>query len=82
MLWYDNKITNALAEGVNSLIQTTKRIARGYRNVENFIRMCFLKNGHIRNSTATIRTGSSYQDLYENTGGVGIRLLVAFISVR
>ena len=28
-------------------IQTTKRIARGYRNVNNFIAMCYLRNGHL-----------------------------------
>ena len=29
-------ITNALAEGMNSLIQGLKTVARGYRNFENF----------------------------------------------
>ena len=46
-LWYDRSINNGLSEGINSLIQTTKRIARGYRNVDNFISMCYLRNGHL-----------------------------------
>ena len=46
-LWYDHTMTNGFAEGINSLIQTTKRIARGYRNVDNFIAMCYLRYGHL-----------------------------------
>ena len=38
---------NGFAEAVNSLIQTTKRVARGFRNRTNFINMCFYKNGHL-----------------------------------
>ena len=45
--WYYSHLTNAVLEGINSLIQTTKRIARGYRNVDNFISMCYLRNGHL-----------------------------------
>lgn len=46
--WFEGRVNNGFAEGMNSLIQTTKRIARGYRSVRNFINMCFLQNGHIR----------------------------------
>ena len=45
--WFDWKMNNGFAEAVNSLIQTTKRVARGFRNRKNFINMCFYKNGHI-----------------------------------
>ena len=47
LMWYDHSVNNGLCEGMNSLIQTTKRIARGYRNVNNFISMCYLRNGHL-----------------------------------
>ena len=47
MMWYDLRVNNGFSEGVNSLIQTTKRIGRGYGNVRNFIYMCYLKNGHL-----------------------------------
>lgn len=43
LAWYDNPISNGYAEGINSMIQTTKRIAFGHANVENFI-ITFLKN--------------------------------------
>src|ERR1700691_2857283 len=33
------KITNAVAEGINSKVQLTRNRARGYRNTENFISM-------------------------------------------
>ena len=47
MRWFDTRISNGFAEGINSLIQTTKRVARGYRNIENFIAMVYLRNGHL-----------------------------------
>ena len=47
LMWYDHEVNNGFAEGMNSLIQTTKRVGRGYGNVKNFINMCYLKNGHL-----------------------------------
>ena len=47
LMWYDHEVNNGFIEGMNSLIQTTKRIGRGYGNVHNFINMCYLKNGHL-----------------------------------
>lgn len=47
LAWYDNPVNNGYAEGLNSLIQTTKRVARGYRNIENFIAMIYLRNGNL-----------------------------------
>lgn len=45
--WFDKPISNGFAEGINSLIQTTKRVARGYRNIDNFIAMIYLRDGHL-----------------------------------
>jgi transposase len=36
LTYFDHPITNGLAEGVNSVIQTIKRTARGFRNDVNF----------------------------------------------
>ncbi len=47
LMWYDHEVNNGFIEGMNSLIQTTKRVGRGYGNVRNFIYMCYLKNGHL-----------------------------------
>lgn len=47
LMWYDHEVNNGFSEGMNSLIQTTKRVGRGYGNVRNFIYMCYLKNGHL-----------------------------------
>lgn len=40
--WFDSGRTNALLEGINSLIQAAKSKARGYRNKENFIAITYL----------------------------------------
>jgi transposase len=45
--YFDTHLTNGLLEGINSKIQTLKRIARGFRYKENFkkmIRFAFDKN--------------------------------------
>ncbi|MEX2104073.1 MAG: ISL3 family transposase, partial [Bacilli bacterium] len=39
--WFQTKMTNGLLEGVNSLVQATKRKARGYRSASNFIAMIY-----------------------------------------
>lgn len=36
MTFFDHRITNATSEGINSKIQTIKKMACGYRNRENF----------------------------------------------
>ena len=36
LTYYTHRITNAVSEGLNSAIQTIKKRAGGYRNVENF----------------------------------------------
>ncbi len=48
LAWFDMRISNGYAEGINSLIQTTKRVSRGFRDVRNFIAMIYLRNGHLR----------------------------------
>lgn len=39
--WFKTKMTNGLLEGINSLVQASKRKARGYRSSENFIAMIY-----------------------------------------
>jgi len=43
-----SKLTNGILEGINSKIQTLKRIAKGFRNVENFKKMVFFIFGVIQ----------------------------------
>ncbi len=45
--YFDLKITNGILEGTNSVIQLLKRSARGYRNVQNFITMIYLRSGQL-----------------------------------
>ncbi|MCD8501182.1 MAG: transposase [Bacillaceae bacterium] len=39
--WFTTRMTNGLLEGINSLVQASKRKARGYRSVDNFIAMIY-----------------------------------------
>jgi transposase len=41
-------MTNGLLEGLNSLIQATKRKARGFRTVINFIAMAYVTVNKIK----------------------------------
>lgn len=45
--FFKDRITNGLAEGINSIIQTIKRRARGYKNTKNFIIMIYLVLGKL-----------------------------------
>ena len=45
--WFQSRITNALLEGLNSLIQAAKRRARGYRSTRNYIAMIYLTVGKL-----------------------------------
>ena len=45
--YFDSKLTNGILEGINSLVQTAKNRARGYRNTKNFISMIFLIAGKL-----------------------------------
>lgn len=46
--YFDNRLTNAVLEGTNSMIQNIKSRARGYKNVENFKTMIYLMNSENR----------------------------------
>ncbi|MGH9203345.1 MAG: ISL3 family transposase [Vicinamibacterales bacterium] len=45
--WHQTKISNGVLEAINSLIQATKRRARGYRTKENLIAMTYLIAGKL-----------------------------------
>jgi transposase len=45
--WYDTQITNAIMEGLNSLLQAAKRKARGYRTMRNLRLIAFLVAGKL-----------------------------------
>lgn len=39
--WFQSQMTNGLLEGINGLVQTAKRKARGYRSIRNYIAMIY-----------------------------------------
>ena len=41
------RVTNAVAEGINSVIQSAKRRARGYRTLESYKQMIYLVAGKL-----------------------------------
>jgi transposase len=45
--WYTTRMTNAVLEGMNSLLQAAKRKARGYRLHKTFITMAYLIAGKL-----------------------------------
>jgi len=45
--WYTSRLTNAVMEGLNSLLQAAKRKARGYRLHRTFIRIAYLIAGKL-----------------------------------
>jgi len=47
MNYFDSRITNGVLEGTNSVVQLLKRSARGYRNIQNFITMIYLRLGKL-----------------------------------
>ena len=47
LAYFDCRRTNSILEGLNSVIQSVKRAARGYRNFENFKAMIFLHLGKL-----------------------------------
>lgn len=51
--WFSSKATNAVLEGLNSVIQSMKRAARGFRNVEYFRTAIFLRLGGLDFSART-----------------------------
>lgn len=53
--YFKYRFTNALMEGLNSIIQNVKRRARGFRNDEYFKTMIFLSCGKLNLETSTLR---------------------------
>jgi transposase len=47
LMWFDSKLSNGVLEGINSVIQGVKRMARGYRRPENMIAMLYLRGAGI-----------------------------------
>lgn len=47
LAWFDSHTSNAFQEGLNSMIQTSKRMARGFSNISNFIDMVWFKHSNI-----------------------------------
>ncbi len=45
--WFDSLISNGILEGFNSLIQSAKTKARGYRSHKKFINMAYLVLGRL-----------------------------------
>lgn len=45
--WFSRRSTNATMEGLNSIIQSIKRAARGFRNISYFETMIFLRLGRL-----------------------------------
>ena len=43
--YFNSRITSGICEGLNSIIGEIKRVARGYRNMRNFINMIYLRKG-------------------------------------
>lgn len=53
--YFKYRFTNALMEGLNSIIQNVKRRARGFRNDEYFKTMIFLSCGKLNLETSALR---------------------------
>ncbi|MDR1033648.1 MAG: transposase, partial [Bifidobacteriaceae bacterium] len=49
--YFKNHLTNAIAEGINSIIQTTKRRARGFHTFDTFATMIYLTCGKLELAT-------------------------------
>jgi transposase len=43
--YFETRLTSGAMEGINSRIQTIKRRARGFRNIDNYIAMIYLETG-------------------------------------
>ena len=47
MNYFDNRLTNAICEGINSMIQSAKRAARGFHTFKGFASKIFLVAGKL-----------------------------------
>ncbi len=46
--YFQNRITNAIREGINSMVQAAKRKARGFKTYEGFAAMIYLIAGKLK----------------------------------
>ena len=53
LAYFDHRCTNAILEGLNSVIQHVKTRARGFRNMEYFSTMIYLTCGRLDLNTVT-----------------------------
>lgn len=52
--YFDSKLTNGILEGMNSIVQSARNRARGYRNINNFIAMIFLLGGKLKDRKSVV----------------------------
>ena len=57
MNYFDHGLANAVLEGMNSVIQSAKRLARGFRNPEYFKTVIYL---HLREADLPADGGLCY----------------------
>ena len=48
LAYFTDRLTNAICEGINSLVQAAKRKARGYRTLQGYIAMIYLIAGKLK----------------------------------
>ena len=48
LAYFNNRVTNAICEGLNSMVQAAKRKARGYRTFEGYEAMIYLLVGKLK----------------------------------
>lgn len=53
LAYFDHRYTNAILEGLNSIIQHVKTRARGFRNMDYFSTMIYLTRGKLDLNTVT-----------------------------
>lgn len=46
--WFTSRISNAVLEGINSLVQAARVRARGYRSTRSFVTMVYLIAGKLQ----------------------------------
>ena len=46
--YFESRLTNGILESINSIVQSARNRARGYRNVSTFITMIFLLGGKLK----------------------------------
>lgn len=56
LAYFGNRLTNAVLEGMNSVIRSARRAARGFRNIEYFKTIIYLKLGKLPLVEATCAT--------------------------